>query len=412
MLTPFRALDLTDDKGFLCGKILGDLGVDVIKVEPPGGDPARSISPFYHDTPDPEKSLFWLAYNANKRSITLNIETRDGREIFERLVQGADFIIESFPPGYLDGLGLGYSVLSKVNARLIMASITPFGQAGPYRDYCADDIVVCAMGGQMYLNGDPDRSPVRISFPQAFLQASAAAATAMLIAHYHAETTGEGQWIDVSAQESMIWATSIEARLFWELNQVLQRRTGPLNLRPSVSLIRRHTWPCQDGFISFLLMGGIRGARTNRALVEWMDSEGIAPPFLKEIEWAKFNVEAVHQDLISNIEEAFSQFFLIHTMEELYAGAVKRGIMLDPATTIRDIVEDPQLAARNFWEDVEHPELGTTITYPRNCIGSSELGSRIQYRAPLIGEHNEDIYWNELGFSREEIEVLEQGGII
>lgn len=127
LLSPYRVLDLTDEKGFFCGRILGDLGADIIKVEPPSGDSSRRISPFYHDIPDPEKSLYWFAYNANKRGITLNIETTDGKEIFKRLVTTADFIIESFPPGYMDKIGLGYDALSEINPRIILTSITPFG---------------------------------------------------------------------------------------------------------------------------------------------------------------------------------------------------------------------------------------------------------------------------------------------
>ena len=137
LLDPYRILDLSDEKGVLCGKVLADLGADVLKIEPPGGDPMRHIGPFYHDTPDPEKSLYWFTFNTSKRSITLDITKSDGQKIFKRLAKTADFVIECFSPGYLDRLGLGYSVLSELNPRLIMTSITPFGQSGPYRDYKA-----------------------------------------------------------------------------------------------------------------------------------------------------------------------------------------------------------------------------------------------------------------------------------
>src|SRR3990170_3305135 len=163
MLSPYRVLDLTDEKGLLCGKILGDLGADVIKIERPGGDPARRIGPFYHDEPHPEKSLFWFAFNTSKRGITLNIETADGQEIFKRLVQTADFVIETFPPGYLAKLGLGYSDLEKINPGIILVSITPFGQTGPYKDWKGADIVAWATGGDMAPWGEPDRPPIRIS---------------------------------------------------------------------------------------------------------------------------------------------------------------------------------------------------------------------------------------------------------
>ena len=183
LLAPFRALDITDEKGFLCGKVLGDLGADVIKIEKPGGDPARSIGPFYHDIPDPEKSLYWFAFNMNKRGITLDIETADGQQIFKKLATTADFVIGSFPPGYMDKLGLGYSALSEINPQTIVTSITPFGQTGPYQDFKGSDIVAMAMSGLMYLIGDPDRPPVRISFPQAYLHAGVEGAVGSMVAH-------------------------------------------------------------------------------------------------------------------------------------------------------------------------------------------------------------------------------------
>src|SRR3989338_8654583 len=182
MLSPYRVLDLTDEKGLLCGKLLGDLGADVIKVERPGGDPARKIGPFYHDEADPEKSLFWFAFNTSKRGITLDIESAAGQATFKKLVETADFVIESFPPGYLDKLGLGYSALEKVNPGVIMVSITPFGQTGPYKDYKAPDIVAWAMGGVMYPWGDADRPPVHISHhSQAYLHAAGQAVVGALI---------------------------------------------------------------------------------------------------------------------------------------------------------------------------------------------------------------------------------------
>jgi benzylsuccinate CoA-transferase BbsE subunit len=181
----YRVLDLTDDKGFFCAKILGDLGADVLKIERPGGDPARKAGPFYKDDPDPEKNLNWFAYNLNKRGITLDIEKEAGRALFKKLVERADFVIESFPVGYLEGLGLGYKTLSALRPRLILTSISPFGQTGPYKDYVGSDLIGMAMGGLAYITGNAGESPVRISFPQAYLLASAEAAAATMIAHYH-----------------------------------------------------------------------------------------------------------------------------------------------------------------------------------------------------------------------------------
>jgi len=155
MLNHLRALDLTDDQGFLCGKILADLGVNVIKVEKPGGDPSRYVGPFWGGAPDPEKNLYWFAYNSNKKSITLDIEKSKGKEIFKKLVATADFVLESFPPGYLDSLGLGYAHFHEIYKKLIWASITPFGLEGPYRDYKDSDIVVIGLSGTLYQTERP-----------------------------------------------------------------------------------------------------------------------------------------------------------------------------------------------------------------------------------------------------------------
>ena len=144
MLEGYRALDLTDEKGFLCGKVLAELGVDVIKVEKPGGDPSRKVGPFWHDEKEPEKSLYWFAYNSSKRGITLNFETEEGKSLFRDLVKSADFVIESFAPGELDELGCGYSELCRIKKDIILTSITPFGQSGPYSKYRATDLTLMA----------------------------------------------------------------------------------------------------------------------------------------------------------------------------------------------------------------------------------------------------------------------------
>lgn len=411
LLGPYRVLDLTDEKGFLCGRVLADLGADVIKIESPGGDLSRNIAPFYHDIPHPEKSLFWFAYNANKRGITLNLETRQGQDIFRRLVRSADFVLESFPPGYMDSLSLGYSSLQEINPRIIFASITPFGQDGPYKDYKATDIVSMAMGGLMFLSGDPDRPPLRPSFPQAYLNAAAEAAVGALIAHYHRELTGEGQQVDISIQESII-PTLMNARPFWDLNQVLLKRAGTSRTGLSAEGKQRLIWACKDGYVTFALLGGKFGAPTNRALVNWMAEEGIAEESLLHTDWDAFDMATATQEQFDRFARPLEDFLLKHTKRELYDEALRRGIMLYPLYTIKEIQEDPQLDIRGFWEQVDHPELSTSIIYPGSFIQLSGATCRIRRRAPLIGEHNEEIYERELGFSREELVVLKQGGII
>lgn len=411
MLDSFRVLDLTDEKGLICGRILGDLGADVIKIEPPRGDPARNIGPFYRDIPHPEKSLFWFALNANKRGITLNLETADGRALFKRLVEKADCLVESFPPGYLNEKGMGYPELLRINPRLIMASITPFGQNGPYRDFKSSDLVAMAMGGFIYLTGDPERAPVRVSFPQAYLHAGADAAAATMIAIYYREISREGQYIDISIQLS-VSVNLTQAVPLKELYDSVSRREGVY--RPGIFFGERThlVWPCKDGFVNFGIYGGALGARRNLALVAWMDEEGLADDFLKSVDWNNFDFSQLIQSELERFEERFGRFFLKHTKAELYDGAIKRGIILYPVNTIGDLLKDPQLQHRGFWKEVEHPEINGCLTYPGSFIRSSEISLSIRRRAPLIGEHNLEIFEGELGLSRKEILILKEAGVI
>lgn len=205
MLSPYTVLDLTDDRGELTGMILGDLGADVIKVEPPQGSPSRRMPPFLQYAPEPERSLHYFAFNRNKRGVTLNLTTEAGRDALLGLSRRADFLIESARPGGMAALGLGFDSLRQVNPGLVYVSITAFGQDGPYADFVASDLTLAAMGGPMSLQGSPDGPPVRITVPQVWLHAGAEAAVGALTAHARMIQTGEAQFVDVSAQTAMVW---------------------------------------------------------------------------------------------------------------------------------------------------------------------------------------------------------------
>ena len=405
-LSPYRVLDLTDEKGVYCGKLLGDFGADVIKIERPGGDPSRNRGPFYHDIPHPEKSLYWFVCNTNKRSITLNLESRDGQEIFKRLIEGADFVIESFPSGFMEELGLGYPVLESINPKIIDVSITPFGQTGPYKDFKGSDIVYMGMGGMMYISGDPDRAPVRISVEQSYIQAGAQAASAAMIAHYHCTRTGVGQQIDLSIHESIVCSTHLS--FFWEIGGWNVSREGDRVSRGTVS--PRMIWPCKDGYLSWRIWVSNQGSRT-RAMVEWANSEGKAED-LKDLDWESMDFNELTQGQLESWETHFIDFFLSHTKAELYEGAIEREIILFPINTIEDLRGDTQLESRDFWEEVHHPECMDTITYPGGPFRSTEFDCSIRRRPPLIGEHNEEVYHLELGITKEELLVLREGGSI
>jgi len=419
-LGDIRVLDLADEKGLYCTKLLADLGADVIKIEKPGGDRARFIGPFYNDEPEPQKSLYWFQFNTNKRSITLNLETADGREILKRLIEKADIMVETFPPRHLDGMGLGYPVLRAINPSLILTSITPFGQTGPYRDFKTSDIVGQAMGGIMYLAGSPDDPPNRLYGSQAYHMASVQAAAGSLTALYVREMTGEGQHVDVSMQEAVAIAQE-SAMQTYDLRREIRQRTGVSGLAPAHPGMG--TFECKDGYVNIFMLAGQWSE-----LFDWMETEGMAGDIRERyhqvieklndlffIFGVVMDREAYARFLkeeYAPVDECLRAFLKSHTKQELYDGAQQRRLQLSMVSTIEDLLENPQLEALGYFVHVKHPELEATLKYPGAPYHLSGTPWRIRERAPLIGEHNLEIYEKELGFSREELTLLKQGGVI
>lgn len=415
LLTGFRALDLTDEKGDFCGKVLGDFGADVIKVEPPGGSAARRIGPFCQGTPDPEKSLSWLAFNTSKRGVTLDIEKADGRDIFRRLVKTAHFVIESGPPGYLRNLGLGYADLAGVKRDIILTSITPFGQTGPYSGYRATDLVGLAMGGLMSVLGEQDR-PARISAgPQAFLQAGLQAAMASVMAHYHRQVSGDGQHVDVSMQEAVVLTVPIVAETY-EFMKVDISPTGPYYFtarpQPLGPLFIRYLYPCKDGHVLLMASGGHPGyVRSTRSMIAWANEEGYCLDIL-DIDLISWNVMTTPQETQDRLARSLTAFLMTQTKAELFRAALEKGIWMAPCNTTADISRDAHLEARGFWEKVDHPDLGRRLTYAGAPLKMSSDSWRIRCRAPLLGEHNTEIYAGELGLAPEELALLKARNVI
>jgi crotonobetainyl-CoA:carnitine CoA-transferase CaiB-like acyl-CoA transferase len=419
MLSPYRVLDLTNERGFLSGKLLGDLGADVIKIEKPEGDPGRRLGPFYHDAPDPEKSLYWMGFNTNKRGITLNLQTADGREIFKRLCQTADIVIESFDPGYLDGLGLGYATIREVNPGIIMASITGFGQSGPYRDFKAPDIVLWALSGLGFVTGDPDRPPISPGYPISYFFSAIQAVIGSLIALYGRGITGRGQYVDAVTLLGLAWATGPEVQGLWPTNRQIVKRTGRIWPRPQVGAGGEVNYinvpliyPCQDGAVKFFPFVEPGMLPSTNGLTQWVIQEGMASETLQQVDWSTWNWQTVAQDTVDEITQSFGRFFMKHSKSELWEGAQQKGIQLYPVFTPKDMLEFPQLTIRQYWQEVEHPELGTSIVYPGAFTKLADGSCEIRRRAPLIGEHNEEIYVRELGLSKEELARLKQAGVI
>ena len=397
-----RVLDLADEKGLLCGRLLADMGADVIKIEPPAGDAARRIGPFWRDQADSQRSLFWFAYAAGRRGISLNLESRDGRAIFRRLAQSADFVIESFDPGHLDSLELGYEVLQRLNGRLILVSVTHFGQAGPYAAYQGSDLVGMAMGGFMYVNGDPEKPPVTISFPQAYLHAGAEAAAGAMLAHFHREGTGVGQQVDVSIQEAVTW-TLMNAAPTWDMNRVNPQRSGPVRRRAE-GVVRAH-WPCKDGYVTFL--GGAQWG----AMGAWMEAEGFPIDECWRRDWTAIGPGSVPQAEVERLTEQAAAFFQTQRVWDVYDEAARRRIMLYPVATVADLLEYRHLKERGFFIQVDHPELGKRLAYPGPFARTTEAQPRLHRRAPLLGEHNLELYQGELALSLQELGILKANGV-
>ena len=412
LLSPYRVLDLTDHGSLLCGKILADLGADVVQVEPPGGSSARNLGPFYQDQVDPEKGLFWWAYAANKRGITLNLETPQGWELLNKLIVSADFLVESFAPGYLDSLGLGYRNLEAINPGLVMVSITPFGQDGPYAHWKAPDIVGMAMGGFMYLTGDSDRPPLRVGFPHFYLHGGAAAATGAMMAHTHRAATGQGQHVDVSCQQAVA-KTLASAPQSWDIGGVVLRRMGVFRQTSATSVVRI-TWACKDGYVNYVLQGGASGpVGSTRALLAWMDEEGMGDEYLKSVNWEELGYGQMRPEIMEKAVGPLQRFFATHTRAELTEASIERRIIMFPVATQSDIMNHPQLEARDYFRPLPHDELGTTVTYPGAFV-KDRTGNRVglRRRPPSIGEHNQEIYQKELGLTPAEFVSLQEEGVI
>ena len=321
----------------------------------------------------------------------------------------ADFLFESFLPGYLNGLNIGYEALREVNPGLVMVSMTPFGQDGPYAHYRASDLVGMALGGLVNLTGDPDRPPVRISEPQFGRLTGASGAAGAMIAHHYRILTGEGQHVDVSGQQAVARVLS-EAPATWNLNQVSIRRQGVFRTMAGGQLART-TWPCKDGYVTFSLTTGTHGESTN-ALFDWMGEEGYDDEGRSFPDWTSLDSSTAPQGMLDRVNSHVESFFLAHTKDDLFTGALDRRILLFPVNTFKDILKDPQLRARRFFTGIEHPEENAVFDYPGGFVQSNQEYIGMRRRAPRLGEHNCEIYMDELGLSGDEMAQLREPGTI
>jgi benzylsuccinate CoA-transferase BbsE subunit len=395
-LAGLRILDLTDYRAHLCGRLFADLGADVIKVEPPGGDNGRRIAPFVDDRPHPDRSLFFWFYNLNKRSLTLDLESERGRELLLELARGADVIIENFGPGRADAMGLGWARLHELNPALVMCSISPFGADGPYRDYLADDAVLTALGGMLYVNGYPGRPPVRPLGLQAYHVSAYYGAIATMCALFARDRDGNGQWIDLSMQSATAGALEHVAGLFYQNGQP-ERRRGTLHWARFFRVGK-----CSDGYVLHCTIGDWT------SLLEWVRGDGAAQDLVTP-EWHEHDHRAKHAE---HLFDVLDEWIVDQRRDEIVARAQ---LLRQPYAAVRypsELFDDEQLLARGYFVAVEHPELGRSFRYPGAPALMHGTPWRAYRRPPLLGEHNEAILRDELGLSSEELAVLTAQGII
>jgi crotonobetainyl-CoA:carnitine CoA-transferase CaiB-like acyl-CoA transferase len=410
-LAGLRVLELADEKGQFCGKLLGDLGADVVKIEPPGGELCRHVGPFLDDIPDPERSLSFWYYNTSKRGITLSLEAAGGRALFRRLTQSADVILETFRPGFLPSLGLDYESLQEQNSGLIMCSLTPFGQTGPWRDYLSSDLLHMAAGGEMascgYDEADvPNAPPIAPGGGNSWHMGCHFAYISIMAALVHRTVSGLGQYIDVSIHEACALTTESAIANYVYRGETLLRQTGRHH---AAGVTNRTQFRAKDGsYVTALISGGLN-PRNIRNLADLMDSFGMAGD-LKDPKYQDPAVIAANTSHIIN--DLLAGFIASLPAEEVYHAAQERGFTWGAVRAAEELLDDPHLHDREFWKHVEHPELGRSFVYPGEAAIFSDSPWRIARRAPLIGEHNAEIFCTELGLSRDEMAALAEDRVI
>jgi len=377
--------------GPYCTCLLAGWGAEVIKVERPGsGDPARSMAPFFQDKPHPEKSLLFLYLNTRKKSITLNLKTETGKKILKELVRDTDILVENFSPRVMSGLGLDYESLEKINPELIMTSISNFGQTGPYRDFKSSEVVAQSLGGLTYMTGDPDRPPLKLGGYQAQYQAGLNGGMATLTALWCRENTGMGQHVDISIMEC-IGAIMEHLDAQWEYYREIAVREGQ-------RWIGRACWgpyECKDGWVTMCLL-----RRRMRPL-----GDVVGEPVLKNPEYL-MNTGIYADEIDMLLKPALKNI----TKDEFYRKGQDAGMPVGIVATPKDILESPQLQARNYHVEIDHPVIGK-LRYPGAPV-IADGTPWVTGRAPLLGEHNEEIFCNRLGYSKQDLAKLKEYGVI
>jgi crotonobetainyl-CoA:carnitine CoA-transferase CaiB-like acyl-CoA transferase len=386
----------------VCGRILGDLGADVVKVEPPGGEADRMRPPFLEDVENSERSIPWLAANVNKRGVTCDLRSAEGRALFGKLVRTARVVVESARPGRLRELDLEDALRDAV-----VVSISPYGQDGPLAGVPGSDLEVTAASGSLWLAGEEGRAPVRTAQPQSPYWSGMYGALGALVALQ----APLPQRVDVSAQAAMA-TVHPPAPVWWDIAHEEHGRTGPFLLgRSNVGSRFRNLWACADGFVSFAIQGGPIGRHTGRMLAQWMAERGTVPPVIAAIDWDRFDNTTLTQAQVDELETAIAPFLRSLTKTEFFSGVVKRKMLGYPVGDASDSLADPQLRARDFWQSFSPIDGVPALPFPGGFALFDGERPALRRPAPRVGEHNAELY-AEIGVGTEELARLRAVGTV
>jgi len=393
-LDDVKVLDLgTDVPGPYCAKLLADYGAEVIKVELPGGDPARRLGPFPADEPHLEKGGLFLYLNANKRGVTLDFASASGRSLLARLVAWADIVVENNLPSRAAELRLDWPSLRALNQKLVLTSITPFGQTGPSRDYPADETALFALSGRMYTHGLPGREPLRYAPDIVWFQIGSTAAVASMGALFASRRFGIGQQVDLSGLEALAGNVDTRTIFFTMAGNVAQPNAFGVN--PAGGVV-----PCIDGYMLMIAAG----ERFFRRFLRAIDMEDL----IQDPRFATNQVRMEHRD---ELDAVLLPWFVERTREQVFATLQAHRVMCAPIRTVDEVFGDPQLVERGFFVEVDHPGAGR-LTFPGAPFLMSETPWSLRRPAPGLGEHNEEVYCGLLGLSRSDLGILAAGGVI
>ena len=398
-LSDLKVLEFSDFvSGPYCAKLLSNTGAQVIKVEQPGtGDKSRSWGPFPDNIPHPEKSGLFLFLNTNKHGITLAPETAAGLKIFKELLKWADVLIEDHAVAEMADLGLSYDEVKAVNPSIIMTSITPFGQTGPWKDYKGNDLIASHAGTEAF--GNPDEGvhdpanvpPLKGAHHAADFMCAVSAAASTMGAVIGRKKDGKGRHIDLSRQEAVASITRQQLAYYSIMEETPSREFGRKKFGGFL-------YPCKDGYVIIWIGPHYHLVVKMMGDPDWATEPMFADPLQRN-------------GYIVELNQLITVWTLEHTAEEINSLALEHGVPCSLVRSVEDLASDDQLAARDFWREIDHPVAGT-FTYPGPPCKMSATPAAIERPAPTLGQHNREVYCDMLHYTREQLVRMRQGGII